>query len=334
MRIKGVIFLIIFFLSLPQVQGKTTSYLSFEYLSGQIESEGALPTFKNAQLGIIFSGEIRRKFDYTAEVIAQEVKVEIEQAWVRFKPSAHFSISAGLYLVPFGRYNQSSRPYQTMLVRLPLHVEEMYPSRWRDIGVMIKGNYGSLFYTAYLGNGLAEGKNLKNSQQFEDNNKDRAKGTRFVLFLSKQLEASISYYRGKYDENSERNLTLQGTDITWKSGGFQILYEYAKALLENPEPYSSGEAAGHFVQVSFALGNLRPVVSYQHLKYEDPFHGEGFTDPLSPGTGILDEKSRWALGLVYFLSANLLFKIEYDFNREKIQELKNNTFSVQVALSF
>lgn len=334
MRIKGVIFLVIFFLSLPQVEGKTTTYLSFEYLRGQVECEEAMPTFKNVQLGIIFSEEIQKYFDYKAEVRVQELRFDIEQAWIRFKPSVYFSISAGLYLVPFGRYNQRSRPYQTMLVRLPLHVEEMYPSRWRDIGVLLEGKLGPVFWTTYLGNGLAERDNLKNSQQFEDNNEDKAEGGRVSLNLSKQLEVSISYNRGKYDESGQRNLTFRGADVAWKSGSFQVLYEYAKAVLENPEPYSSGEIEGHFVQVSFAISNLWPVVSYQHFKYEDPFHGEGFTGPLLPGTGILDERSRWAVGLVYSPSENLLFKIEYDFNHEKTQELKNNTFSFQAALSF
>jgi len=334
MKIKAIFSLIAFFASLSVALGKTTGYLSFEYIKGQKESEAYQGTFKNSRLGIIFSGEIAEGFDYVAEVRFQEARVEIEQTWVRFKPSESFSLSFGLYLVPFGRYNQFNRPHQTMLIKPPLNVKEMYPSSWRDLGVLTEGKWGSLFYAAYLGNGLAEREDLERGQQFEDNNKDKAKGLRIGLLLSQELMIAYSFYRGKYDENSSRNLTLQGADLAWESEGFQILSEYSKASLENPEPYASGKAEGYFIQISFEIDRLRPVVSYQYLKYKDPFHGQNFVEPLYPGEGISEEKSRWSFGLVYFPSPAILIKLEYDYNREKIQEFKNNTVLAQVALSF
>ena len=122
--------------------------------------------------------------------------------------------------------------------------------------------------------------------------------------------------------------------MRWEFEGLHILSEYLKAELENPEPYSSGEAEGYFVQVSFDIDSFRPVVSYQYLEYNDPFHGPGFILPFYPGRGISEEKNRWSFGMVYFLARSLRFKLEYDNNREKIFELKNNTISAQVALSF
>lgn len=334
MKFKAIFFLFIFFAFLSVSQGDTTGYLSFEYIKGQDKSEVHQGTFKNAQLGIIFSGVIARGVDYTAEARTKEAKIEIEQAWVKLKTSEAFSLSIGLYLVPFGRYNQSNRPHQTMLINPPFNVEEMYPSCWKDLGILMEGKFSSVFYSAYLGNGLAEKENLEKAQQFEDNNKDKAKGGRIGLSLSQELTVAYSYYKGKYDEMNSRNLTIQGADLAWITEGLLILCEYSKARLENPEPYSSGKAEGYFVQVSFDMGKLRPVVSYQCLKYKDSFHGIGFIEPLYPGGGISEDKSRWSLGLVYFPSPRLLFKIEYDFNREKDFELKNDTFFAQVALSF
>jgi hypothetical protein len=75
-------------------------------------------------------------------------------------------------------------------------------------------------------------------------------------------------------------------------------------------------------------------VSYQHFDYEDPFHGEGFLDPLFPGLGISDERERWSLGLVYNLSQTAFLKLEYQFNREKEVEEKNDMLLVQAAVSF
>jgi len=336
MRTKVILVLIIFFSFLPAglAQVKIGGYLSLGYIKGQEESDTYLGSFKNSQVGLLFSGDIALKFDYAAELRSEGNIIKIEQAWVRYKASDSFALSAGSFLVPFGRYNQANRPHQTNLINPPLQVDEMYPSRWRELGILMEGRFGSLFYSAYIGNGLGENENLKESQQIEDNNKDKAIGARAGLLLSQKLAIAFSYYRGKYDEDSSRDLTFLGADLIWEFGGLHILSEYSQAKLENPEPYSSGEIKGYFVQVSFNIDNFRPVVSYQYLEYSDPFHGLGFVLPIYPGGGILEEKGRWSFGLVYFLAPALLFKLEYDNNREKILELKNNTISAQVALSF
>jgi hypothetical protein len=82
------------------------------------------------------------------------------------------------------------------------------------------------------------------------------------------------------------------------------------------------------------MGDYSPWASYQTLDYTDPFHGSGWVEGVSPGSGISSHQSRWAIGLVYSASADVLIKFEYDFNREGEVELKNNVFYVQVALHF
>jgi len=334
MRYKVIIFLLIFSLSSILLLGDTSGYLSFEYIRGKDEGHSYRETFRNVQLGAIFYGDIIQSFDYTAEARYRESEVEIEQAWVRFRPSESFSLKAGLYLVHFGRYNQSNRPFQTVLINPPLNVDSMYPPSWRDIGLVIEGKTGSLFYSAYLGNGLAEAKDLKSSQQWEDNNAAKAKGVRIGLFISQQFLVGFSYYRAIYDEEGKRDLVLYGADITWETEGFYFQSEYSKAEIENPESFSPGKAEGYFIQVSLDIGKFRPVVSYQTLKYDDPFHGRGFILPTYRGRGILEDKRRWALAVVYFPSPSLLVKFEYDYNHERTWELKDDSYSAQVALSF
>ncbi len=336
MKTRAILVLVIFFSFLPAslAQVKINGYLSLEYMSGQEESDVYLGSFKNSQIGLFFSGKIASQFDYVAELRSEGTVMKIEQAWVRYKGSESFTLSVGSFLVPFGRYNQSNRPYETNLINPPLQVEEMYPARWRELGILIEGRISSLFYSAYVGNGLAEKGNLKESQQFEDNNKNKALGARAGLFLSQNLAVAFSYYRGKYDEDNSRYLSFKGADLTWEFEGLRFLAEYSRASLENPEPYSSGEVEGYFVQVSFNLDNFRPVISYQYLDYNDPFHGLGFILPSYPGGGIIEERNRWSFGLVYSFTPALFFKLEYDYNREKILELENNTISAQVALSF
>ena len=334
MRKRAFFFILILFFSLSFVLGETNGYLSFEYISNYRGSSLPPPTFKNIQMGVLFSGEITKGFGYVAEARIREEIVNIEQALISYTISDYLSFGAGLFLVPFGIYNQANRPHETLFIKPPLHVEEMYPLSWRDIGIVVEGDLGFLFYSSYIANGLAEGEDIKSNQKFEDNNKDKARGGRVGLYFGRDFSAGVSYYRGNYDVNGERNLTLQGADVIWEIMGFQILGEYAKAVLENPEPFVSGEATGYFIQASFRLWFFQPVGSYQCLKHEDPFHGTGFTDSLTPGVGILLEKTRWTVGLVFSPIPNLLIKIEYDFDQDKILGIKNNTFLVQTALGF
>lgn len=334
MKIRIFLFLFILSAVFVPAQGKINGYFSLNYIKGQSQTDFHQGSFQNALLGLIFSGDVTEKIDYTAEISFQKDSFVLEQLFLGFKPSASLNFKLGLYTIPFGRYNQSNRAYQTLLVNFPLNVQETFPLRWKDIGVLLEGRLDSFFYSAYLGNGLAESENLSQSQQFEDNNADKGKGGRAGVALSEQVEIAYSYYRGKYDEGNRRHLVLQGVDLTWSEESFQLLAEYSRAGLENPENFKAGKAEGYFIQLSFQADRLQPVLCYQRMKYQDSFHGPGFIGPDAQGEGISEEKSRWALGFRYFFSESCLLKFEYDFNREKGAELKDDTFSIQVALSF
>jgi predicted porin len=330
------IFILFLLFAVPTVaQVKVNGYLSFEYLKGEKQSGFHQGSFQNARAGLITTGQIAPRFDFALEArLRGEYQVELEQAWAGFKASEAFSLKLGLFLVPFGKYNQSNRPHQTLLIRSPLNLEDTYPASWRDIGVLAEGKIGIFLYSAYLGNGLAEAENLRGGQQFNDNNSDKGKGTRIGLLLAQKFEVGVSYYRGKQDERNERNLRLLGFDLSWDIESFQVLAEYSKGEMENPSPGAKGKAEGYFVQLSFPVDRFNAVVSYQDFSYKDAFHGPGFQKPAISGQGIDEDSQRWALGLDYSFSQNLLLKLEYDFNKARDRNLKANLFLAQVALSF
>ncbi len=325
MRTRIFVLIIVFSFLLTPVNGETNGYFSIGYAKGQKQADVPKGSFLNPQLGLLFSGDVTTKIDYVSEIrFKREDSIELEQALVRFKPSDTFSLSMGLFLVPFGRYNQSNRPHQTLLINFPLNVEKMFPSSWRDMGLLVEGELSGFFYSAYLGNGLAEAEDLSGAQQFRDNNTDKGKGGRVGFTLSQGFNVAYSYYRAKYDEENTRDLVLQGVDITWQNQDFQILSEYSKAHLENPVGFDAGKAEGYFIQLSLIGSRLQPVASYQRINYQDSFHGEG----------ISEERSRWTVGLVFAASENLFLSFEYDFNSEKKTKLKDNSFLAQVVLSF
>ncbi len=325
MKTRIFVLIIVFSFLLTPVKGETNGYFSIGYAKGQEQADVSMGSFLNPQLGLLFLGEVNEKIDYVSEIrFKREDSIELEQALVRFKPSDSFNLSLGLFLVPFGRYNQSNRPHQTQLINVPLNVERMFPSSWRDMGILVEGEFSGFFYSVYLGNGLDEAEDLSGAQQFMDNNTDKGKGGRVGLTLSQGFNVAYSYYRGKYDDKNTRDLVLQGVDIIWRNQDFQILSEYSKAHLENPDGFEPGKAEGYFIQLSLEGSRLQPVVSYQRIKYKDPFHGEG----------ISEERSRWTVGLVFAASENLFLSFEYDFNSEKETKLKDNSFLAQVVLSF
>jgi hypothetical protein len=315
--------------------GDITGYLSSSYKKSQEMGEFSQGTFTNPLFGLSFFGELSPNVNYEAEFRIVNVEhLEIDQAWVGVGSAQSFRIELGVYLVPFGRYNRINRPHQTFLISPPLPVEFCYPHRWRDIGILVEGRFSGIFYSGYLGNGLKEAQDLKNGQQFEDNNKDKGKGGRFGFSLGQGVEIAYSIHSSKMDDQDSRNLTMHGVDLNWMTQDWQVSGEYILGKIDNPEDFAQGEAKGFFVEVSINFGNFIPVVSFQKLKYTDPYHGPAFNGEEDSEEGIFIDKSRWALGLMYIPVQNVFFKLEYNFNREEGETEKDDLWAAQVAISF
>jgi len=335
MKLKISILLFVLLIVVTYSFGDITGYLSSSFIKSQEKGEYYKGAFTNPLFGLRFSGDVSPSINYEAEFrIVDVTHFEIDQAWLGLGSAQSFQLKLGLYLVPFGRYNQINRPHQTFLINPPLHVEFCYPHRWRDIGVLIEGKFSGIFYSGYLGNGLKEGLDLRDGQQFEDNNKDKGKGGRFGFSLGQGVEVAYSIHNSKYDDKDSRNLTLHGVDLTWITQDWQVFGEYILGKIDNPEDFIQGEAEGYFVEVSINFGSFIPFASYQKLKYTDPYHGPAFSGEMEPGEGIFVDRSRWALGLMYIPVQSVFFKLEYDFNREEGEEKKDDLWAIQVALSF
>ncbi len=321
--------------TLSYAQFKAQGFLAFQFEKGESQSDFPDGTFRGTQAGLQVSGQTKNIFFFSVEFrLKSENQAGIEEAWVALQPSPSFGLKCGLYLVPFGKYNRSSRPYETPFIQPPLHLEAMYPASWRDIGLLVEGRTGILGYSAYLGNGLVEATDLASSQQFKDNNSNKAYGGRVGLLLSQSFEVGASYYRGKYDDANSRGLVLQGADVTWSSDTFLFSYEYGRALADNPAEYARGETEGHLFFLTLTIGAFSPLVSYQKMKVDDPYHGPGFDPGVSAGSGLSSDVSRWAFGLISTPAPGLFVKLEYDLNRETGIALKNDVIRAQVALRF
>ena len=309
-------------------------YLSFSFSKGQADSGSKQGSFQDVQGGLYLSGTIASKLTYLLEVrLRSETKVEVEQALIDFSLGSAGDARLGLFLVPFGKYNESNRPHETILIRTPVNLAGLYPASWRDIGLMVQGRAGFLRYATYLGNGLGEKDGATAGQLFRDNNKDKGTGGRVGFILGEGLEAGVSLYSGKYDQANALRLTLEGADLTWVTTDYEVRGEYTQGIWKNSGGAAEGKSKGYFVLVAFRFGGLQPVVSYQWTDPGDLSVGLPLIAPLD-GPEAPGERSRWALGARYALSPSFFLKIEYDINKEKGTALKNNLVQIQAALSF
>lgn len=316
-------------------QARINAYFAAEYLQGQSDSAWAVPTFGGIQAGLMLSGSWATSFNYMLEIRARDgFQPQIEQAWAGWSWSEYVNVKAGVFLVPFGRYNSADRPYQTVLIDAPYGTTDTHPRGWRDIGIVADGNSGFLKYAAFIGNGLAEAESPAGGQQWRDNNKDKGWGGRLDYPISDELDIAASYYQGQQDTAGDRRIRMFGADAGWTTENIQAQAEYTRTDIENPEGFEPGRIEGWYVLLGLTFGSLRPSASYQKSWADDPFHGAGWADPLTAGEGLSWNHSRWTLGLAYTLATNVLLKVEYDWQKEKGTALKDDVLRVQIAAQF
>ncbi len=126
---------------------QTGGYLSFSFLKGQAMSGVSQGSFQDVRGGALATGDLGQGFSFLVEArFRSESTFDLEQALAGFKLGASGDLRLGLFLVPFGKYNESNRPQQTVLVATPLSLEAAYPESWRDIGLTAQGRIGFLRY--------------------------------------------------------------------------------------------------------------------------------------------------------------------------------------------
>jgi len=313
------------------VQPRLSGFLAFDYVGAR--SGVGQGNFQNLQGGLKATGEFMSRVQFAFELRLAAESIVADQAWASFTFSERLTVKAGLGLVPFGQSNRASLPFETLYILRPLNLEETYPFRWRDLGLTAEGRWGVLSYAAFLGNGLAEDEGPVGRQQFRDNNRSLGVGGRLGLHTGETVEWGASYYRGKYDDDGLRHLTLAGADIRWLTQSWSLLVEYTKATRENPDPLEDGTSEGTFALLLISLGRLQPVGTYQASKTEDLFHVAG-----APGGGEAEgyfrDRTRWSLGLRLIIGGGLFLKGEYAVEKDLDLGRTERSFRLQAALSF
>lgn len=304
-------------------EDKTHGYFSMSFLKGQKGGIFSGGSFEDIGAGILFSGHFTPQLQFRLEVRSRsEARFGLEEALLGLDLSKSANIQVGMYLVPFGRYNRQNRPQENMLVRVPLVVEAAYPLSWRDIGLLVTGQTSFLNYAAALGNGLGEGPNQEPAQQFSDNNASKGLAGRLGILWGKDVETAFSYASQIFSSPSDRRVELWAADASWITENYRLSGEFIRTTYDPAGGGAGLRTEGWYVQLAFDYKTLWPLVSYQTVK----------TAPTA--SEVPARKNRWALGVSWILQPGILFKVEYDWNREPGHEVKDDLLSVQAAISF
>ncbi|MFQ6038891.1 MAG: porin [Candidatus Aminicenantales bacterium] len=311
-------------------------YLYTEFFS----SEDAVDTFDLHYLNVNITGRIHERVSYRAEFEFEHGGGKanppfIEQAYMDIWVSRSTAIRVGAMLTPFNRFDEFHGPLENLLITRPQMSREIGVSAWKEVGIDVHGNLFLqkdvyLTYDVYAINGLGSGSRLRNSRQYKDNNDAKSLGFRLAGVYSDRWELGFSYYRGAWDDPGELDLQIVGLHFLGRTGNFTFFAEYARSVSEKPEPLEQGKADGYFLQVSYLLeGKFRPTVRYGTLDYLDQGNLLG-RRPTDTDTKVL------ALGVNYYLTRSIVFKVEVDLvgEGERIPERDNDLLAFQAAVRF
>ncbi len=315
-------------------QIKFAGYFSFEYLKSQPEGAFPLGAFENLNGGLAVSGLVYGRLTFLTEAtFIYGSNPVLAQAWLAFQGSKLFNFKFGLFEIPFGRFNQSSRPYENPTVLRPL-VFHFFPYRWHDLGLAWEGNYTIFYYSAYLVNGLSADQDGYLQTAIGDINKDKAFGGRLGLRLGEGFELGGSVYTGKYDAEATKDVQFEGVDLIWVTPEWEVRGEYIRALYDHPFLSRKIDFDGYYLTVSMLFKRLRLYFSYQDSAVPQAVFDDQKLPPLNIFLESMVNKTRKALGFKWDVANNFFFKLEYDWNKEKQTNYRDNTLSIQLGFMF
>ncbi|MCJ7682421.1 MAG: hypothetical protein MUP70_16960 [Candidatus Aminicenantes bacterium] len=315
--------------------GDTHGYLSFSYGGITKLSEVLKGSFVQPEAGVLLNGVLGSNIRALAEFSLESGSVPVlEQAWVGFGEADVFLVKAGVFPVPFGRYNRINRPYTTLLIEAPLSVQFFYPHRWTEFGLSVEGRLSGFSYALSAGNGLGEADALNGKPSLPDNNTGKSWGGRIGLTLFESVDVAYSRHMGPYNDAGDRNLKLEALDAHLIWGSLDVQFEWVRGQVENPEAYENGAVNGYYVILRYGSRGVVPLVSYQMMDYDDGFHGSGFEGESDPGAGIFSHRKRWAYGLSYLPVNGIVLKLEIDADTDRTSGIRSHAVTLQAAIFF
>ena len=316
-------------------------YVTFEYLA----QEGRVNTFDLHYFNVFVGANIR-------DLVVPEIQLEHEhgeefeirfgQVDLRFDEA--LIVRAGLFLVPFGRYNEYK--YPEFLSKVPrssttLTHREIIPVAWNDVGVQLRGKWEwaadrNVNWAVYVANGLEQadadpddgvvddgGAIRSMRKNFRDrNSSDKAFGGRIGLVPMVGVELGLSAYTGAYTVDGEQRLSMLGVDAGYVGHGFTV--EFEGVIADQEVSAGDLEKTGFRILAAYqVLPWLEPVVAYDQIQLDGA--PEGDRSFILGGVNLLPFHEE---------VPQLIVRAFYGLQRDDGADPDDDVFLAQLALGF
>ncbi len=290
---------------------------------------------------VLFEGELELGLERSEETGESVTKVGLEYAQIDWMAHRYATLVFGKYLNPFGDFIERRHPsWINPLVSFPLPLREGDEGgllTFTDLGFQVRGaipvgSRGRSFeYTVFTGNGpaFASGEiGASMADNFADNNHNKSLGARFgvwpVPFTSKlgRLKLGYSTWNGKWDNPGRFWFHSNGVDFTYQISSLDLRGEYIHTTRRTD--LGPDTRSGWYAQAAYGLKKL----SNPFLNKLEPVYRISFQD--EPGS----HQRQHAIGLDYWITPFVVWKLEYDRQRLGTEPFYKNALLTQLAFGF
>lgn len=266
--------------------------------------------------------------------------LQLEQAYVEFRPSQHFGIQGGVLLVGAGLLNEYHEPVNFFGVERPEYNQFIIPTTWFGTGLGISGLYEGFDYKVMM----IEGINPKNIVKGTGIRDGRQKGYRadpagfmynakvdYVNIPGLRVGASFTYNNAKVD-TVENLIQLAEVHARYKNNNIMASFEYGNLSLGSGDVEA---ARGGYIDAGYNVSSLFNIKwdIYPFIRYSD------YNAVAKSRSGNTTDEQRFhfseiRFGFNIYPISDVVLKFDYLIKERELNSLKTNAFNLGIGYQF
>ncbi|MCO6473900.1 MAG: porin [Melioribacteraceae bacterium] len=287
-----------------------------------------------------FMAEVELEHNLVAD---DEGELELEQAYVSYKPSKYIGLKAGVLLANVGIINEFHEPPTFLSVERPEYAIRIIPTTWFGNGVSLFGNAIGFDYVLTLMEGLNPDKlkqenilrqGLRSGRQkgFQANAKSGMLNGRinYTGFPGLLIGASLTFNNAVGDSSSNKIMIFEG-HLKYAANNVILTAEFGRISYDEGEIKTS---QGFYVDLGYNIGNFFEITTQvipfiRYTNYNTAQH--------TVSDGILEEAgsiSKWLIGVSVMPFESVAFKLDYGQRTVKLNDSKTDLINVGVGYMF
>lgn len=329
---------------------KLGGYGELHYNVSNYEDGSTEKTLDFHRFVLFYSYYWNEKWSFMAEVELEhnlvaddEGELELEQAYVSYRPSQYIGLKAGVLLANVGIINEFHEPPTFLSVERPEYASKIIPTTWFGNGISLFGNASGFDYTLTLMEGLNSDKlkqenilrqGIRSGRQkgFEANAKSGMLNGRinYTGFPGLLIGTSLTFNNAAGDTSSNKILILEG-HIKYAANNVIMVAEFGRINYDKGEIEAS---QGYYIDLGYNIANFFeiPTQIIPFIRYT-----QYNTAQQTISGGIFEEAgsvSKWLVGVSVLPFESVAFKIDYGQRTVKLNNEKTDLFNIGVGYMF